>query len=95
MRKATDRETRGSAARSMPRNIRYAETEATLRRNCMKKDKEESFWKLKEFEQKAVGRLNTFRNEECRKQSLLMHKNNKISRVGLYGQGIQRTGECA
>ncbi|CAH8499501.1 unnamed protein product [Heterobilharzia americana] len=53
MRKATDRETRGSAARSMPRNIRYAETEATLRRNCMKKDKEESFWKLKEFEQKT------------------------------------------
>nr|CAH8837933.1 unnamed protein product [Trichobilharzia regenti] len=95
MKKAESRRKKSNETKIMSKNIYQSNTEAALRRNCMKKEKEESFWKLKEFERKAVGKLDTFRSEDCRKQSLEMHKSSRISRAGLFGHGIQRTGECA
>ncbi|CAH8525988.1 unnamed protein product [Schistosoma rodhaini] len=79
----------------MSRRVNHPDTDAMVRRNCMKKNKEESFWKLKRFEQNAVGRINTFRNEEYRKLAFEKDKSSKISRIGLHGHGIQRTGESA
>ncbi|KAH8860152.1 Cilia- and flagella-associated protein [Schistosoma japonicum] len=94
IRKSAKSEARLIKLQTIPRKINHPDTDAGIRRSCMKKDKEESFWKLKKFEQNAVPRLNTFRSEECRRQAFEKDKSSKISRVGLHGHGIQRTGEC-
>ncbi|CAL8095231.1 unnamed protein product [Calicophoron daubneyi] len=77
------------------RGFSVGETKTSLLRSCHKPQKKESFWKLRQFSEKATGGLDTFRSERSHKLAFEAHRTDKISRLGKLGQGIFRTGECA